>query len=302
VEEKSTLDDVPTAPAAVSSRATRDDTRTRVLTEAKHFATWLSRHPWGSDLTRVEPGRLVISFIHERLRRAIVRPVRPVTRPSTPETWIRRLQAAFPSRLRRAEPAFTRYIKGLYALAPAPPLTERDVQPCWKAAQEDAFRKATRADSQMAAALWLIIAVQRKGLRPLPALRSVLPQAKRTWCDHELTVRVLIDKDNPVGRIPAPRTRTVRVPPQMQSLLRRHLPIPNDRATLTQLAAKRAKLLRKHGLRDARSARRDAGAAAHAEEMDVGAVLNHRPGSAATPRYANSTTPAATVRALAVWQ
>jgi hypothetical protein len=111
-------------------------------------------------------------------------------------------------------------------------------------------------------------------------------------------VSILLDKDNVVGQVPAPRKRLIPWTEERAKGMAL-LPYPNEQAAVKRLLQKRASVLRAHGIRDARSARRDALTAAEAAELDPGAVGNHRPGSTSTPRYILSATPTVVQLALA---
>ena len=108
-------------------------------------------------------------------------------------------------------------------------------------------------------------------------------------------VRIHIDKDNAVGAVQAHRIRYLPASPFTNRVMQ-HLPYPSGVAAYRTLFAVRRALLRRHGVTQVMSARRDAAEAAMRLGMDPGTVLNHRPGSRSTPGYTRSlTTPALAV-------
>jgi len=152
--------------------------------------------------------------------------------------------------------------------------------------------RAAGESGQVTVALWLVLMLQRLGLRPLAALRGPLPQSERIFTpgDRELRVSVHIDKDNKVGVCSATRRRLLPLPHGMAILLRRHLPYPNSATALRVLSAARNRMKRRFQIQDLRSARRNAISKAEDLGMDPAAVANHRPGSRATSHYTGSVT------------
>ena len=213
---------------------------------------------------------------------------------------------AYPGKVSEKERSVAALLKGYHALAPALRQTERGTREHWERARQDAWREfecaLSKEERRRAFALWLILTLQMTGFRPRAAARGPLPQAQRKVVtirgERYFEVSVLLDKDNVVGQIPAPRKRLLAWTKELTKGMDL-LPYPNDKAAIKELLAKRQALLKRHGIHDARSSRRDALTAAEAENLDPGAVGNHRPGSASTPRYILSTTPTAVQLALA---
>lgn len=140
----------------------------------------------------------------------------------------------------------------------------------------------------------LTLELQIQGLRPLAALRGALSQARRERAmvsgQPAMRVSVVLDKDNKVGAVPAARQRLVVFLPPVLDRLFCHLPYPNDSASLVFLKQLRTKVKLKFGIRDLRSARRNAATAAEQQDLPAGQVLNHRPGSRSTANYTGSLT------------
>jgi hypothetical protein len=226
------------------------------------------------------------------------------TRPSTVETWGRMLASAFPDRIRQS--ALGSFLTGLQSLAPAPVAVEREAEEKWEKAEKEAAMSLKRERTPEAAGLWLAIRLQRSGFRPLPAVRAAFPQSQRQWTHRKgvkgLLVSVLLDKDNKVGAIPAPRQRwlTEESHPQVR-MVRDLLPLPLTEDTVKRLIQARRSLLRKHVILDARSSRRDAAQRADEEGLSVQGVLNHRPGSTSGPRYVGRTTSARELDGVSRW-
>lgn len=310
-EERSTLDPstLPPSRHQVEARSILDTSRHRALDDARIFGEWILAQPDPSRLRDQPPTDVTLDHLHQRLLSALVRPIRPVTRPTTAATWAERLGSVFPSRLhsRFAD----RWIRGLRALAPAAPSVQRGTEEAMTAAAAEAQERASDdatdvRQRRLWTAVWLAVQAMIRGMRPLPSLRASLPQSTRTLKDARppalptITVEVLLDKDNAVGSTPAPRVRDIPVPRCLLPSLRM-LPYPNDRDSLKVLGMTRTNLLRSHGVTDARAPRRDAGARADREGLEPHLVLNHAPGSAHDATYVGAVTSAATRRQLQAW-
>lgn len=225
----------------------------------------------------------------------------PGVRPTTMTSWARLLSAAFPEKLGRGLEGF---MKGLCALAPNAPEVERGNSASWDRVQEAARIEFLKDPNPIDAAVWLAIYLQRSGLRPKAAIRAAMLSGTRVMTHLKgvpgLRVSVLIDKDNPVGRSPAPRVRFIRLKenPHLPRLLEQ-LPLPDEDYGST--FTKRKELLAAQGVSHVISARRNAAEKADDCDLSPNPILNHVPGSASTVRYVGSATPAAVVRALAQW-
>ena len=191
-------------------------------------------------------------------------------------------------------------LRGYQALAPAPPALERGREAQWTAASEAAARLAqqTTPPPRIAAAVWLAIELGRQGMRPKAALRAAMGQSRRVRLPSGMwEVHVHLDKDNPVGAVPACRRR--RLPAAMWiDRAMAALPLQDDEWTAA--VAERRRLLLAEGVRTLYSARRDAGTAAERRGGTslAAAVLNHKPNSATTPIYTGTTTPTSTLHGL----
>ena len=331
-DERSTLDpaSIPPTHLALASQHQLEESRWRVVYEIRRFALWaqLTSSPRLTPTTNVAT---TIAFYLHHLTRTLAshpEPRRRVTRPSTTATWFRRLAAGIPAvaDVRRA-PLITRTLKGLQALAPAQsPYVLRNVSDRWQRATDAALQATTRSNTSsvtLAAALWLALELQRQGLRPLAAVRATLPQARRLQRSVNLPlaarprptrrptrsapalaaqaqarvweVSVLLDKDNSVGALAAPRRRWIASTPAVDRAMKA-LPLPYDRQS--ELIEARRSLLRQHDITQTYAARRDAAAAAEERSLPLTQLLNHRPGSRSTPVYAGTSTATALLQAL----
>ena len=282
---------LPPQPEQVMALSQTEESRWRVVQELRKLTTWLRSRP-RSIGPKTHPGVVIVRYVHAMVRVLAEHPDprRRVTRPSTPRTWIRRLAHALPIQARAWRLPVARILKGYASLAPAPsPTVQRDVQSAWRCAMDDAWRTFQAAPTSMAAAVWLSLELMRQGLRPRAAFRGVSEMGLRTRRSSPPVweVRVLIDKDNPVGRQPAPRRRWVAAAPVVDAMMRA---LPLEPEAFGRWMEARRKVLRRYGIRQAYAARRDAAAAAESGGLDVSGLLNHRPGSMTTPIYTNTAT------------
>jgi len=298
---------LPKHHAQVASLGWQEPSRQRVVSELRRFARWVAtRKP---RLTpAANPRDVLPEYVHTLVRALSVHPEprRRVTRPTTPQTWIKLLSMGLPA-LRGAEHwrESRSLMLGYQALAPAPSTSvQRDVQGQWLAARDAVQRQFAHCPTRLLAALWLALELGRQGLRPKAAARGAMAMSKRSLFEvprpHSVVVwrvEVRIDKDNKVGQIGAPRVRWI---PRSKTvdLIMQHLPYGNYQL----LTAARKATLKAFGIRQTYAARRDAAAAAEASGRDVTALLNHRPGSRHTPGYAGTTTPTSLLLALLAHQ
>ena len=302
------MEDGTVDPSEIAAQALEENTRARAVAEAKRFAAWLQQMAKTKFrmVTKPTGAAMVTRYVQSRVvasRR--LSPRLQVTSPSTPKTWIRLLAIAYPGKISDRQRDVAALLKGYHALAPALRPLERDVEGRWERALGvtwTRFRAAkTATERRCLFALWLVIRMQRDGLRPKAALRAPLPQTSRSrkkiGSESFYEIAVLLDKDNPVGQQPAPRKRLIPWSVDVEAGMSL-LPYPNGKAAVKALVDHRRRLLAEHNIRDTRSARRDALTAAEAQGLDPGAVGNHRPGSASTPRYIMSATPTAIQLAL----
>lgn len=313
IQNSQSMVDGAADPLVVAAQSLDETTRARAVAEAKRFRTWLQNISSRKSTKAVKPSgeangaRFVMKYVHGRvLASRLLSPRLQVNSPSTPKTWVRLLAIAYPGKVSEKERGLSALLKGYHALAPALRLTERGVQESWDRALRRVWKEfetaSTKEGRRLAFALWLTLELQMSGLRPLAAARGSLPQATRVAKEVKgqkfFEVSILLDKDNVVGQVPAPRKRLIPWTEERAKGMAL-LPYPNDQGAIKQLLQKRVAVLRAHGIKDARSSRRDALTAAEAAELDPGAVGNHRPGSASTPRYILSATSTAIQLALA---
>jgi len=301
--------DFPLSYQRVVARHQLEESRWRVVAELRRFALWAASTPQPRLHPQSHPVATVLRYVHDLARTLVAHPDprRRVTRPSTPATWLRRLSSAFPELFHVK--VFTTYIAGLRTLAPAvSPYIQRGVQAQWTAATDHALTQARRSRTVLDAAVWLAMELQQRGLRPLAAARATLPQGereRRTVVVPQMTrmevsvweCRILLDKDNPTGAVGATRRRWIPSTSAIDEVMRR-LPLPY--ASLPDLLQRRRQLLQQQGIRQTYAARRDAAQTAEAKGQSLQQLLNHRPGSRATPGYAATTT--ATSLLQAMWQ
>lgn len=303
-ETRSVIDPstLPDDPFQVAAMAITEDHRWRCHGELRRLIAWVRLTRRRTLLNHSsEPSTVVMYFVHDMVKVLAAHPEshRRVTRPTTPRTWVRRLQAALP--VLRAAAGLQRFLRGYQALAPAvATTTHRGQTEQWTQTLDDAADIFRKRPSPMTAALWLAIALGRQGIRPKAALRATRRPSERRLiqtADHAPVweVRIHIDKDNAVGAVQAHRIRYLPASPFTNRVMQ-HLPYPSGVAAYRTLFAVRRALLRRHGVTQVMSARRDAAEAAMRLGMDPGTVLNHRPGSRSTPGYTRSlTTPALAV-------
>lgn len=309
-EERSTLDPAsfPATPHQVMARSLVESSRLRALEEARLFGVWLTAHPDPAWLRSQPPTSVALEFLHSRLMAALVRPVRPVTRPTTGGNWAERLSSAFPGKLVKSQ--LDRWALGLRALAPAAPTVLRGVTAPLEQAishcEDQILRQQDDRLRCMWMATWLALATSLRGFRPLPALRASLPQATRSLHvpappgQPMIEVAVLLDKDNTVGATPAPRIRELPLPRALIPAFQL-LPYPNDRVSLLALGRNRSMVAKAFGISDMRAPRRDAGSRAEQQNLSAHDVLNHAPGSRHDATYVGAVTSTATRKALAAW-
>lgn len=303
-EGRSTLDRalLPTAMGQVAALDWTEEGRWRAVDEVLMLSAWCRAQPRPERLRTMAPSVLVSRYVHERVMgwRPVGRRRTVVRRPTTAETWVRRLALAVPRLQALERSRHLRSLLGGYrALAPAPAAVERDREQEWLAAMADAATQVTQHPSPVAAATWLALELGRQALRPKTAVRACMAHATRErQANGDVVVGVLLDKDNAKGRVPAVRRRRVKASRLLDRVVSL-LPLPDD-AYAAVVAARKAHLAA-HGVRQTYVARRDAGARIE-REMDptrAGAALNHKPGSRSTAVYTNTVTPTALLEPLA---
>lgn len=297
---------LPASRGQVAALATTEETRSRTVAEVRRLARWASVRGAQMVAQRAEPATVLAEYTWDAVQAGAMHPDprRRVTRPSTPRTWVRRLVAAVPV-LRGAEraAAVTRLLRGLQALAPAAsPLVQRGLESEWQRALDAAAEMVrARGATPVAAATWLALELGRLGMRPKPAVRGAMAHSERVrrhvggatvW-----EVRVQLDKDNPIGRVGAPRKRWLPSSALTEKVMQL---LPVGDSDVPEVLATRKRLLRAQGVNQTYVARRDAAAAMEEAQgpAAVAALLNHRPGSAATPGYAGTTTPTQLLKAM----
>lgn len=301
--DRLSLDIIPHHHEQVASLTWLEQSRWRIVAEILRFTIWVKsrRPPLDSQAC---PRATLCEYVHTLVRALSAHPLphRRVTRPTTPRTWVKLLSLGI-RKLAGAE--HWREVKALLtgyaALAPAPSTgTLRGVSDRWMAARDAVQDRFKRAPSRRLAALWLSLELGRQGLRPKPAIRGCMGMSQRslyqpTGVSSALVwrVRVSLDKDNKVGGVPAPRVRYITKSPIVDQVME-FLPF-ND---YLEVKEARKRILAVFGVSQVYSARRDAAEAAEASGLDVGALLNHRPGSRHTPGYAATATPTSLCLAL----
>ena len=294
---------LPAHPLHVVGLAMLEESRWRIVLEVRRLTLWALRHDHLTPTT--DRHHALAAYIHDTVTslRSHPSPNLRVTRPTTPDTWVRRLHTGV-LELRHAAkwPVIHALLRGYHALAPAPSQqTQRGVAQEWQQAMDDVLRSFQRRPTTTLAALWLTLELQRSGFRPKTAVRGTLPQAQRerqridgvyVW-----RISVTLDKDNPVGQLPAPRRRWIPSTTTTDRIMQ-HLPYGSTQDDYERLKAARRQVLAARGITQTYAARRDAAEAAERLDLPVAALLNHRPNSASTPGYANTATPTSLLRAL----
>lgn len=315
-------DVVPSERAAVMARTVGEDHRRKVLARAREFAGWYNAQTEARRLRWGRAGAVVMGeFIHEKLRRAVQLSGRGrVESPTTPGQWVRLLGSAFEEAAKAAREAeLRRQIDGYLALAPGPKEVERGVRDRWIAARSEVegalVGEAKRGRgvptgrpgeqiSKWAGPLFVCLAVQMQGGRPLEALRACLPQARwmRVSGPKEVSTKatspevsravwkvgVWVTKTNKLGQT---RAWTWWRLPETRFMTQARLSLPVSYDKQKELCAARKELLARHGVRTTYSARRDALTLLEEKGGDPGKAAAHRPGSRRTLEYVNSTIP-----------
>ena len=192
-------------------------------------------------------------------------------------------------------------LTGYATLAPAPSSgIQRGVVDSWLAARDAIQAQFAKTPKPLLAAVWLSLELGRQGLRPKTAIRGAMSAARRTLVQQRnpstttvWRVRIVLDKDNKAGQVPAPRVRYL-ARSTLVDLIFEYLPCD----AYDRIKAMRKQVLNTFGVTQVYAARRDAAAAAEEAGLDVAALLNHKPNSRHTPGYADTATPTSLCLAL----